>query len=364
MARQRKKEHAGLPSRWRHQHGAYYYDVPKGMEDRWDGKRLFRLGKSLPEAYRKWAERLEGHAAARTIGDLLDRYALQVIPGKAVSTHEQNAIWVRQLKSVFGLMPIEGMRPQIVYQYVDKRSIKKLNDKGRMVGGRIAAHREIEVLSHAFTKAVEWGYIDRHPFKGEVRLDGEASRDRYIEDWEILEMLSLESKRKKGSVRMIQAYIRIKLITGMARSDLLRLSEDNLKEDGIHIQRHKTAESSGKRTIYEWNDQLRAAVREAKLARPVLSPLLFCTRDAKPYINEETGKASGWDSVWQRFVARVMEETEVKAGFTEHDLRAKCASDAASLEHARALLSHADSRTTRKIYRRRPEVVQPSKSVG
>jgi hypothetical protein len=28
------------------------------------------------------------------------------------------------------------------------------------------------VFKHAFTKAVEWGLIRRHPFKGEVRLKG------------------------------------------------------------------------------------------------------------------------------------------------------------------------------------------------
>jgi integrase len=45
--------------------------------------------------------------------------------------------------------------------------------------------------------------------------------------------------------------------------------------------------------------------------------------------------------------------------FTEHDLRAKCASDAGSLEHARALLAHADARTTERVYRRKPERVKP-----
>ena len=61
--------------------------------------------------------------------------------------------------------------------------------------------------------------------------------------------------------------------------------------------------------------------------------------------------------MWQRFCARVLKETKVDLGFTEHDLRAKCASDAETLEHARALLSHADGRTTDKIYRRKPEKI-------
>jgi len=63
--------------------------------------------------------------------------------------------------------------------------------------------------------------------------------------------------------------------------------------------------------------------------------------------------------MWQRFMDRVIAETKVEKRFTEHDLGAKCASDATSREHARALLSHADSRTTDAIYRRKPEVVKP-----
>jgi integrase len=58
---------------------------------------------------------------------------------------------------------------------------------------------------------------------------------------------------------------------------------------------------------------------------------------------------------------RVLAETKVKEPFTEHDLRAKVASDADTLEHARALLAHADSRTTDRIYRRKAEIVAPMK---
>ena len=239
------------------------------------------------------------------------------------------------------------------------RSQKKTSPEGKITGGPTAAHREIEVLRHAFTKAVAWGYIDRHPFKGEVRLEGTHPRDRYVEDWEVLECLALSSTRQKGSVLVIQAYIRLKIMTGMARSDLLRLTVLNLKDDGIHIQRHKTANSTGKRTIYEWTPELRAIIETVKSVRPAISSFLFCNRKGEGYINENTGESHGWDSMWQRFMDRVLKETKVETRFTEHDLRAKCASDAESLEHARALLSHADARTTDAIYRRRPERVKP-----
>lgn len=369
-AKKRNPENRGLPSRWKYQHGAYYYRVPPGLEQMWDGKQMFRLGKTLHEAYKVWAMRLENQISVTTIGGLLDRYALQVVPTKAVSTHEQQAIWIRQLHKVFGKMPITALKPHMVYRYVDERSKKQPEELTtstgkkviRMRGGKTTAHREKELLSHAFTKAVEWGYINRHPFKGEIELTGIRPRDRYVEDWEIVEALSLPSVRKKGSILAIQAYIRIKLMTGMARSDLLRLKiGEHIQDDGIHIQRHKTASTTGKRTTYRWIPELEAAVKQAKKVRPAMSDFLFCNRYGVGYINENTGKANGWDSMWQRFMERVLAETKVTESFTEHDLRAKCASDADSLEHACALLSHADARTTKAFYRRKPEIVTPLK---
>jgi integrase len=363
MARQRNKENSGLPKRWCLKHGAYYYRVPPGLEALWDGKQYFPLGKKLNEAYKVWADRLQRTDKAKTIADLLDRYALEVIPTKAPKSQQSNLNQIVMLRKVFGPQPLLPLPPKLVYQYVDKRAVKKTDPvTGKTTGGRIAAHREIELLSHAYTKAVQWGYIDAHPFKNEVRLEGEAPRDRYVEDWEIIEVLGLPSVRKKGSVLMIQAYLRLKLLTGMAQGDMLRLTESDLKEDGIHNQRHKTMKSTGKRTIYAWTPELKDAVALAKSTRPVnISPFLFCNRDGQGYINETTGEAHGWKSMWQRFMERVLKETKVKESFTEHDIRAKVGSDAKTLEHARALLAHADSRTTDRIYRRKAEVVAPMK---
>ena len=107
-------------------------------------------------------------------------------------------------------------------------------------------------------------------------------------------------------------------------------------------------------------DALRDAIADAKAARAVnISPWIFCNRAGKSYLDESTGLANGFDSLWQRFMARVLADTKVVERFTEHDLRAKCASDAATLEHARQLLAHADSRTTERVYRRAPERVKP-----
>ena len=348
MPKPRKSENKGLPTRWRVARGAYYYQVPPGFEHLWDGKKTFRLGKTLPEAYKEWASRLETFDKANTIGQLLDRYALEVVPSKAACTQIGNGRHIKRLRAVFGHMPLGAIQPKDIYRYADKR------------GSKTNARQEIGVLSHAFTKAVEWGYINSHPFKGEVRLQGEKPRTRYVDDAEIVECLALEPMRKRGSVTAIQAYIRLKLLTGLRQGDLLRLREEHLKEDGIHVTPRKTQTSTGKQMIYEWSDELRAAVKMAKAARPVdISPFLFCNKLGEGYIDEKNGRAHGWSSMWQRFMARVLDETQVKVRFTEHDLRAKAASDADTVEHARALLAHADSKITNRVYRRKPEVVKP-----
>ncbi len=357
MPRPRLARNKGLPARWQHTHGAYYYRVPPGQESAWGGKRRFRLGKTLPEAYKAFAERVDAPERVNTIGALLDRYLLEVVPSKAAKTQTGNRLAIPRLRAVFGVMPIAAIQPKHVYRYVDRRSKKQPDG----TGGKTVAHREIEVLSHAYTKAVEWGYLNRHPFKQEVRLEGEKPRDRYVEDWEVIELLALKPRRKSGSVLMIQAYLRIKLLTGMAQGDLLRLTMSQLRNDGIHIQRHKTAEKTGKRTIYEWSPELRAAIEQAKATRPVISPFLFCNRRGEGYVNEENGEARGWKSMWQRFMDRVLAETKITEHFTEHDMRAKVGSDAETLERARALLAHADARTTEAIYRRKPERVRPVK---
>jgi integrase len=350
MPRPRKKENQGLPTRWKLHHGAYYYLVPPGLEPAWDGKKKFRLGASLPEAYKVWAERVGRLESIRTVSQLLDQYAIEVIPTKAPSTQTQNISALKPLRELLGTAPLGSLVPKIIYGYLRQRGEAK-------TGGK----REVEVLSHALTKAVEWGYIDRHPFAWQLRIEGDEPRDRYVEDWELEECLSIKPRRRRGSVLAAQAYIRLKLLTGMARGDLLRLRPSvDFKEDGIHIQRHKTAKKTGKRTVYLWTDELRAAVNDALAARPVdISPWLFCTLKGECYVDESNGRAGGWESLWSNFMARVMKETKVKERFTEHDIRAKAASDAESLEHAQALLSHADSRTTKRIYRRKPERVKP-----
>jgi len=338
MPKPRNPENKALPSRWRYRHGAYYYRAPSGSRHVWDGKTEFRLGRTLHEAYRVWAERVEAHSDARSMAQLLDRYALEVVPAKAPKTQESNLISIRRLRPVFGDMPINAIRPRHAYQYRDKVTRKH---------GAASANRDLEVLSHSLSKAVEWGLMDRNPVKGQVRKNSIPRRERYVEDWEINEACMVASP-------MLRAYIVLKLLTGLRRADLLRLKTSDLDEDGIHITTSKT----GMRLVIAWTEELAKAVEGAIAARPKdIVPWVFCTRAGDCYVKED-GSANAFDSLWQRFMARAISKTTLAERFQEKDLRKKTASDM-DIQEAQKLLGHASARTTSRHYRLIGDIVEP-----
>jgi integrase len=159
---------------------------------------------------------------------------------------------------------------------------------------------------------------------------------------------------------MLKAYIRLKLLIGIRRGDMLRLRVSDFTDSGIMVRPHKTAHGSPTARIFEWTPALRAAVNMALAARPIdIAPWLFCTKRGEGYFDEQSGQATGWDSIWQRFMTRLLTETKITHRFTEHDLRAKCASDAETLERARQLLGHVNAQITKRVYRRKPEIIRP-----
>jgi hypothetical protein len=182
-------ENQGLPKRWSFYHGAYYYSVPNGEESSWDCKKRFRLESNLEDAYGIWADRLKARIEVRRIEQLLDRYLLEVTPTKAKRTQADEPGYAAHLKRCFGHMRLQDIEPQHIYQYFDRRKDQTKDKEGNLAKSRQAktqSRNELQMLSHAFTKAAEWGYIRAHPYKKEVRLDkerGQKARDRYIEDW-------------------------------------------------------------------------------------------------------------------------------------------------------------------------------------
>lgn len=338
MPKARNKENRSLPARWRYKHGGYYYRVPPKQREFWDYKSEFLLGRTLQQAYQTFSNRVSAEDDTRTMGHLLDRYTIEIVPGKSSKTQESNRISIRRLRPVFADMQVSMLRPKHAYKYIDLVTRKH---------GATSANRDYEVLSHALSMAVQWGVIDRNPVKGQVRKNKIKRRERYIENWELEEALKIASP-------MLRAYIVLKLLTGLRRSDLLRLDGSQLTEEGISVRTGKTDVG----LVIEWTEELREAVCACLDAKSVDHvPWLFCTRNGNPYVKDD-GSANAFDSLWQRFMKKVVTDTKVSKRFQEKDLRKKTASDM-SLEMAKQLLGHTSASTTRRHYRLTGDRVKP-----
>lgn len=349
MGRKRKKgEWDWLPRRWKHTRNAFYYQVPKGQEDLWDGKKTFKLGTTYPEAHKVWVERTEVTKDTETIGQMLDRFAKEVIPKLAPSTRREYINYLPTLRKVFGDQKKHLIKPRNIYLYYDRHPAKTL------------AKRQIALLSSAYSWDVKWGGVDKHPFKGEVQLPNNKPRDRYIKDWEWREALNLDPRCERGGIAMIQAYMAVKLLTGLRKSDMLRIRMSDMTEAGIAVKISKTGQS---REI-EWTPTLRQAVDHAIAVRPVdISPWLFCNKRGRSYVNEEKGTTSGFDTLWRSFMKRLLAETAIEERFTEHDIRARTATKASQQENdrrAQELMAHSSLGMTQSTYIRE-KVIKPLK---
>jgi hypothetical protein len=312
------------------------------------------LGAAEKQAYKIWTERIITTDKPFTLQDLFDRYELQVIPNKAAATQKSNRQSFKRLRSVFDLkQPVIDFKTHQAYQYRDYVS-NNLSAK--------RANLDVEVLSHLFTKAIEWGCNIQHPIKGIVGKISIPDRDRYVDDYELEAFLSVCNA-------MQTVYIPLKLATVKDKSMLLRIKLNDITSEGIKFpKRQKTASKKGGKAsivLFEHEGQttgLKEIIDDIMSWRKrwckVQSFYLFASSMGQPLITDQ-GITSNFDSQWQRTMKKALATTSLAERFTEHDLKAKTASDAENAEQASKLLQHHNTLTTKRIYRRKPEPVVP-----
>lgn len=338
MGRRRTRD-KHLPPRVYRKHGAYFFA-------RADNGKWIRLGATLQEALAAYARLVESPCRVATVGDLLDRYLKEVATAKAPRTYKDNVAEAGPLRAFFGSMFLDEVRSADVYRYLQIRGAK----------APVRARREKALLSHCYTKAIEWGLTDRNPCAG-MRLKQPKPRDR-CPSWEEVKAFA------DHAGPFLRTYIALKVALGLRQADMLALRLDQLKEDGIHAKTRK----DGKKIVYEWTPELEAVVKACKaLRRPafdrptkggkalVRGLTLFCTRDGQPY----TG--NGFRSIWQRAMRSALRAGVLAERFTEHDLRALAGTEAERQGiNPQDLLAHASAATTRRYLRdKAPRRVKP-----
>ena len=322
MGRRRKFD-KHLPRRMYLRRGSYYFASPTG---RW-----YPLGKEYALAMAEYGRLTGPHQPCRTVGDVIARYRIDVLPHKAKSTQKDQARQLTRLCQVFGDMLPDDITVQHVYQYMDARSRFPT-----------AARHEVSLLGHVFVKAIRWGAATKNPAHG-IEKPRSKPRDRYVTDEEFLSVQAL-------AIPSLQIAMDLALLTGLRRGDLLSLTRDNLTDDGLLVKSQKT----GKALLFEYTKELDEVLNRAKKLPPQLpGHYVIRTGEGKPY------SASGFSANWQRLMRKAQKNGIQK--FTFNDIRAKSASDSASLQEASERLGHTSMAITDRVYMRVPYRVKPLK---
>jgi len=323
----------GLPTNWIKNHGAYYYNVPRKLRDKF-GCSWYRLGKTLSEAYREFSMIIDEDVQYKTMSHIMTRYMREISPNKAKATHKNELNQVTRLEIFFGEMPPHSIKPVHIHQYLDIRK-----------NAPVAANREIALLSNMFSKAVRWGILEVNPCTGKkIEKHTEKPRDRYISDEEFSNFYH------NYCSPFLQAYLKVKYITGQRQGDVLRIKLSDITSEGIYFFNKKT----GKQFLMQISEELQLAINQAKAIKHKVGTIyLFATRSTgQPY------KPTGFSSIWQRRMKKFVADGNTK--FTEQDFRAKTASDT-DIEHANEMMQHNSIAFTERVYRRKLKVVRPLK---
>ncbi|MBN8410736.1 tyrosine-type recombinase/integrase [Halomonas litopenaei] len=334
----------GMPTRWAFKHGAYYYRPRETEREAFDGKAWFRLGASYGEALRAFADRMDVQASDQ-LSSLIDRYSIEVMPTLSYSAQCSYRQSLDRLRRVMGDNPVGVIVPRVVYRYMDEVATKKTMG---------VANQDLKVLNRVLDFAVRWGVIDRHPTKGEVKAYGirdglRKARDRYIDDWELAAWQSVATRQQR-------AFAAIILLTGIRKSDCLRIMENHVSDAELSVNVAKT----GKSLSFVMTEALSAAVEEARSCKPRPSLYLLPNHRGRCYVNDK-GLTQTWDGRWADTMKRALEDTDLEQTFTQHDLRAKVGSDAENDQRAQELLDHTSVSVTRQHYRRKRRAIRPVK---
>jgi site-specific recombinase XerD len=319
-----------LPQRVYLKHGSYFFVTAE--------KKWIKLGKSKSEMYKSLAELEIRPMGSYTITSLWNDYREDELHKLSIATKDGYIKCSLNILKAFGHMAPDEIKSPDVARYLLVRGKKAKN----------CANKEVAVLSTMYTYAVSLGIAERNPCL-RVKRHKLSPRTRYIEDWELAEFRSVCDD-------MLDCYVELKFLTGLRKTDMLKLTLAQVKESGLYIRPSKTKNSTGETREFEWTPDLRRAIEAAKaLPRPQYETHIFCNKRGKPFIDDHF-KTPAFDLIWNKAMKQALQETQLRERFQEKDIRAKTATDADDNDqNATKILGHESSNTT-KIYLRSKQV--------
>lgn len=245
----------------------YYYKGKRYIKAISKHKRLAELVLKDIEVKIEKEEHLGIHATGRiTFPSMAEKYLEFSKTNKAEKSYKRDILSLKHLKEFFGNAYLQEITTEKIESYKNQRAEKVSN---------ATINRELACLKHLFTKAIEWGYIDKNSSKKVKLLKEPPGRVRYLEKDEIKKLL-------KNCSDNIRPIVITALTTGMRLSELfnLRWQDIDFEEKVIIVRNSKNNESR----ILPMNQTLYSTL----VALPRTNEFVFTSKNGNPYKSIKT----------------------------------------------------------------------------
>jgi integrase len=208
-------------------------------------------------------EYLGVHEAKRiTIADFLTEYLTWAIVNKGANTYALNRFCADRLREAFA-----GYLSGITAKQVEEYKVQR-----RKAVSPATVNRELALLKHIYTKAMEWGYLKTNPLKPVKFLKEPPGRLRYLSCEEVEAMIA-------ACPRHLKPIVVVAIHTGMRKSEILGLKWQDIDFAMKTITVRQTKNNEPKvipmnRTLYE---------ELQRLPRHLHSAYVFCNAQGEPY---------------------------------------------------------------------------------
>jgi integrase len=174
----------------------------------------------------------QNDAKRHTISDLLSRYRQDVFPQKRSSTVYNQVYHLQWWEAWIGHYALSEITPALIVEYRDKLARTRKNSTVR---------RYLAVLSHAFSLAVEWQWVNENPVSKVRKPKEPRGRVRFLTEDERERLLAA---CKESRNRYMYLIVVLAISTGARRGELLSLRwpDVDLKRCMLTFQETKNGE--------------------------------------------------------------------------------------------------------------------------
>jgi integrase len=189
----------------------------------------------------------------KTVADLWDRYSKQVvaIENRPSTAAEKTRMWTQRINPAIGRLKISDVTDEDAGAVV--RAPLRLDDAGRVIGGKAEAGNIYRLLHHMFRKALGWGLRAKeagNPLEN-VSEPKVSRRERLLAGGEIGALLkALDSAAaEQAEPPQVVAVIRAAILTGARISELLSLRWEQIRREEMELHLPDTKSGFSRRPM-------------------------------------------------------------------------------------------------------------------